>query len=165
VRGVFRCGADATAAVARGTGAGEAFDGAARFSSVPDAGVLRGLGSSSSFRADLDFALLLLLRDVPLLPDFFSVAFGLGVAVWRRLDFGGALRSGVSRGVEAVFPTSLDFSFVGFASPVSPGDFFGVAAARWVFADFRVALFAFETGLGDFFGFGDDAGRVSIASV
>jgi hypothetical protein len=97
------------------------------------------------------------LRAVSL--DFFFADFGLGVGVWCRFDFGEAVGSGVSRGVEfGVFSSSLaNFAF-GMAVAVSCG----VADARCFFVDLLVALLA--AGLGDFFGFGEDAACVSPGS-
>ena len=97
-----------------------------------------GFGVSSATRAALAFAVFLDFRVVSFPADFFFAAFGLGVGVWRRFDFGEALASGVSCGV---------------------GD--GVASSVWTdfFAFFGALVPArFAAGLGDFFGFGDAAG-------
>jgi len=84
-------------------------------------------------------------RAVSFPPDFFFAAFGLGVGVWRRFDFGEALASGVSRGV---------------------GD--GVMSCVWTdfFVFFGALVLArFAAGLGDFLGLGDDAAGDSLRSV
>jgi len=100
----------------------------------------------------LDFPAFPLLRAVSFVRDFFFADFGLGVGVWCRFNFGEAVGSGVSRGVEfGVFSSSLaNFAF-GMAVAVSCG----VADARCFFVDLLVALLA--AGLGDFLGFGEDA--------
>jgi len=76
-------------------------------------------------------------RGVCFPADFFFAAFGFGVGVWRRFDFGEALGSGVSLGL---------------------GD--GVVSSVWTdfFAFFvDLPLARFDAGLGDFLGFGDAA--------
>ena len=81
-------------------------------SSARGGGVFPGFGVSSSFRADLDFPDLLVLRETSFSWDFFDF----GVGVWRRFDFGVAPGSGVSRGVGfgVACSSSSDF-FASFA--------------------------------------------------
>ena len=81
------CGEGAGVGTAIARGAGDEVSDAARAFSTCGAGVFRGLGVSS-FRADLDFALLFVLSDVFFAPDFFFAVFGFGVGVWRRFVFG-----------------------------------------------------------------------------
>jgi hypothetical protein len=118
-----------------------------RFSSDA-AGVFSGFGVSSSFRVDLDFPAVLVLRETSL--DFF-LDFGLGVGVWRRFDFGEAPGSGVSRDVGAgvASSSSSDF-FTGFALR-GRGDSCASALSSLVASSF--AAFAFAIGVGDFFSF------------
>jgi hypothetical protein len=130
-------------AIARG-GGGEVSNTAARSASGGCAGVFRGFGVSSSFRADSDLPVFLAFLAVSFSRDFFFAVFGFGVGVWCRFDLGEVMGSGVSRGVAD-----------GVVSSVS-SDFF------LFFADLAVALFA--AGLGVFFGFGEDAARDSLVS-
>jgi hypothetical protein len=160
-------------ATARG-GEGETSDDAPR-SSARGAGVFAGFGVSSSSRASLGFPFVLDFPAVSFSRDFFLAAFGLGVGVWRRFDFGEALGSGVSRGVGDGFVSSASAdSFAGRGV----GDFLGLGEASVFFRDSSLAnlargiavdassgvaeacffadlLFApFPLGVGDFFGLG-----------
>jgi hypothetical protein len=128
-------------AIAR-SGEGEASNTAARSASGGCAGVFRGFGVSSSFRADSDLPVFLAFSAVSFSCDFFFAAFGFGVC--RRFDLAEVVGSGVSRGVAD-----------DVVSSVSP-DFFPF------FADLLVARFA--EGLGVFFGFGEDAAGDSLVS-
>ena len=130
-------------AIARG-GEGEASNTAARSASDGSAGVFRGFGVSSSFRADSDLPVFLAFFAVSFSCDLFFATFGLGIGVCRRFDLGEVVGSGVSRGVADGVVSSVSSDFFSF------------------FADLAVARFA--AGLGVFFGFGDDAGRDSLVS-
>ena len=125
-------------------GGGEASNAAARSASGGCAGVFPGFGVSSSFRADSDLPVFLAFFAVSFSCDFFFAAFGFGVGVCRRFDFGEVVGSGVSRGVADGVVSSVSSDFFPF------------------FADLAVARFA--AGLGVFFGFGEDAVRDSLVS-
>jgi len=84
-------------------------------------------------------------RAVCFPPDFFFAAFGLGVGVWRRFDFGEALSSGVSLGLGDGVVSSVRTDFFAF------------------FVD--LPLERFDAGVGDFLGLGDDAAGDSLRSV
>lgn len=72
-------------AIARGGGAGVSDP--ARASSIWGVGVLRGLGVSS-FTADFDFAVFVVLLEAFLPSDLVFPVFGLGVGVCRCFPFG-----------------------------------------------------------------------------
>jgi hypothetical protein len=166
-------GAGVGAATARG-GEGETSDNAPR-SSARGAGVFAGFGVSSSSRASLGFPFVFDFPAVSFSRDFFLAAFGLGVGVRCRFDFGEAPGSGVSRGVADGFVSSVSAdSFAGRGV----GDFLGLGEASVFFRDSSLAnlargiavaassgvaeacffadlLFApFPLGVGDFFGLG-----------
>jgi hypothetical protein len=122
-------------------GAGEVSDALAR-SSTPGVGVFAGFGVSSG-PPDLELAVFLVLPVVSFSWDFFFVVFGFGVGVWRRLDLGEALGSGVSLGLADPLSSSWWERFVFFA----------------VFAVVR-----FVRGVGDFRGFGEEAECVWVVS-
>jgi hypothetical protein len=146
-RAVFDWGAKVGVgmATARG-GEGDASDDVPR-SSARGVGVLGGLGVSSSSRVNFVFARVLDFPAVSFSRNFFLAAFGLGVGVWCRFDFGDVLASGVSRGVADGFVSSdsadslagrgvgdfLDLFFAPFALGV--GDFFGLGVELLVSLD------------------------------
>ena len=130
-------------AIARG-GEGEVSNTAARSASGGCAGVFRGFGVSSSFRADSDLPVFLAFFAVSSSCDFFFAAFGFGVGVCRRFDLDDVVGSGVSRGVADDVVSSVSSDFFPF------------------FADLAVARFA--AALGVFFGLGEDAARDSLVS-
>jgi len=130
-------------AIARG-GEGEVSNAAACSATGGWAGVLRGFGVSSSFRADSDLPVFLAFFAVSFSCDFFFATFGFGVGVCRRFDLGEVVGSGVSRGVADDVVSSVSSDFFPF------------------FDDLAVARFA--AGLGVFFGFGEDAAPDSLVS-
>jgi len=178
-RAIFGWGAGVGVGTATArSGEGETSDDAPR-SSARGGGVFAGFGVSFSSRASLAFPFVLDFPAVSFSRDFFLAAFGLGVGVWCRFDFGEALGSGVSRGVGDgfVFSVSADsfagrgvgdflglgegsFSFrdsslANLARGIAVDASSGVAEARCFFADLLFAPFVL--GVGDFFGLGDEA--------
>src|SRR5207247_2680679 len=97
--------------------------------------VFPGFGVASSFSADFDFPVFLVLRAVSFSRDFFFADFGLGVGVWCRFDFGEAPGSGVSRGVgfgvgcssSLVFGVDFEIGFGVFA--LAEGSVFFLASS------------------------------------
>ena len=85
-RVVLGCGegTGVVTAIARG---GVGVSDSARASSTCGVGVFRGLGVSS-FTADFEFALFVVLLDVFFAPDLFFTVFGFGVGVRRCFVFG-----------------------------------------------------------------------------
>lgn len=118
------------------------------------AGVFAGLGVSSSSRASLAFPPVLDFPVVCFSRDFFFAAFGLGVGVWRRFDFGDAVGSGVSRGLDDGFVSSASAdSCVDFALRVR-GDSSGSSDSLVFAVDFSFAIPP-GFGVGDFLGLGE----------
>jgi hypothetical protein len=119
-------------------------------SSARGAGVFFGFAASSSSRVDLDFSVFLVFDEACFLRDFSD--FGLGVGVWRRLDFEEATDSGVSRAVGDACSSSSDF-FASFALR-GPGDSCVLRDSLSSLVDSSFAAFAF--GIGDFFSLEDE---------
>jgi hypothetical protein len=133
-------------------------------SSARGAGVFAGLGVSCSSRANLAFLAVLDFPAVSFSRDFFFAAFGLGVGVWRRFDFGDAVGSGVSRGVDDGFVSSASAdSCADFALRVR-GDSSGPGDSLVFAADFS---FAPSPGFGvrDFLGLGEGFLDSSLANL
>ena len=84
---VLGCGEGIAVGTATARGGGAGVSDPASASSVWGAGVLRGLGVSS-FTADFDFAVFVVLLDVFFPPDLLFPVFGFGVGVCRCFAFG-----------------------------------------------------------------------------